>query len=1105
MTVVDYRQFARFPDTWFSLMSVDPQNQVCAANSAFVASELARHVEASRSEDIVFVARSDGRAKRIVEACDCISLGSKLIYLPAWDCLPYDRVPPSRASMGMRMDALRDWLATERGGRLCVTSLEAMLQRVPPADVIQSTYFKVAVGSRFDLSSFEAFLSQTGYAVDGVVDEPGEVAILKDVVDIFPAGGNQPMRCYLNGNGIVEELWFYDAATQRTQASVQTMLFGPASEVVLRPENLVEPPSGQAIYAQILANYGTLQTVFDLLRPAAFLVEDEVDERVDEYLEIIEDARISAGAPLTQRSLYLDRETWENTRTSPGWSRLDTEGYLPLETGGKGFRALMEIANNAAADGASLAIVGDEPQLTRLTDRLSKSLTTKVAPTRTWQELLEAGPSVRSGMVPWTEGFIDRKRNLVVVACQDIIGPPIGHQRNLAASTLRAPDLQIGDVIVHEDHGVAILRAIETTVVEGVEFDTVRLEYHGGASIIVPMKDFGLLWRYGAEASSVTLDRLNTKGWAKKRDDLEQDIKLAARHLVEVARRRSETKSEPLSPPQDRYQKFAARFPYTLTTDQMNAIDECLADMASGRPMDRLICADVGFGKTEIALRAAAAAAMSTMQVAVVAPTTILARQHYDVFKKRFERSGLKVGLLSRAVKDGEVKQTLDAINDGTVDIVIATHAILRKDLSFQRLGLVVIDEEHRFGAADKAAIRALSPNIHVLALSATPIPRTLQSALIGVQDVSLLTTPPARRRPVRTSILQTDTATIRAALLRERRRGGQSFFVAPRVADIAPLQAMLMEIAPELEVLVAHGKMAVDKMEDAVVRFSEGEADILLSTNIVESGLDVPRANTIFVWRSDRFGLAQLHQLRGRVGRGRSQGLAYMLTETDGKASDDSRQRLSALLKFDRLGSGTDVAMNDLELRGGGSVAGEEQAGHIKVLGTGLYQELLANAVRLLRGEVSASFELPNFAIGVAGFIPSDYVPDPTVRLSFYTRLQKMTLMEEFDELEEEMLDRFGELADPVVVLLRAMRIRARAGHLGIASVLAGPDGTAIEFHKRPDASILEKWRKSARANAKGKRVLFDLSTETDERLPFLETLFATAAGWDNVGRSNG
>ena len=1083
-------------------MSVDSKNPHSAANHTFVAGELARLVDANCGDDIVFVARSDGRAKRIVEACDCMSLKSKLIYLPAWDCLPYDRVPPSRASMGMRMDALRDWMATERGGRLGVTSLEAVLQRVPPADVIQSAYFKVDVGSRFDLLSFEAFLSQTGYAVDGVVDEPGEVAILKDVVDIFPAGGSQPMRCYMNEDGIVEELWFYDPATQRTLASVQTMLFGPASEVIFTPEKNVESTDGQTVYAQMFANYGALQTVFELLKPATFLIEDEVDGRVDEYLDIIEDARISSGGPSTQRSLYLDRESWDDVRSSPGWSIFDSEGYSPLGTGRRGFRTLRELANNAITNGTPLAIAGAEPQLSRLTDRLSKSLNTTVVPTEAWQELLEAAPGIRSGRVPWTEGYIDRKRNLVVVACQDILGPPIGDQRDVAASTLRAPDLQIGDVVVHEEHGVAILRAIETTVVEGVEFDSVRLEYHGGASIIVPMKDFGLLWRYGTGASSVTLDRLNTNGWAKKRKDLQRDILSAAKHLVDVARRRSEVKSKPLLPPKDRFQKFAARFPYSLTTDQMNAVGECLADMASGRPMDRLICGDVGFGKTEIALRAAAAAAMSGMQVAVVAPTTILARQHYDVFKKRFEKSGLTVGLLSRAVKDVEVKRTLDAINDGSVDIVIATHAILGKDLSFQRLGLVIIDEEHRFGVADKAAMRALSPNIHVLALSATPIPRTLQSALIGVQDVSLLTTPPARRRPVRTSILRTDTATIRAALLRERRRGGQSFFVAPRVADIAPLQAMLGEIAPELEVLVAHGKISVDKMEDAVVRFSEGEADILLSTNIVESGLDVPRANTIFVWRSDRFGLAQLHQLRGRVGRGRSQGLAYMLTETDAKTSDDSSQRLSSLLKFDRLGSGTDVAMSDLELRGGGSVAGEEQAGHIKILGTGLYQELLANAISSLRGEETASPELPDFEVGIIGFIPSEFVPDPTVRMSLYTRLLKMTSTEEFDEFEEEMLDRFGDLADPVAILLRTARLRARAGQLGIASVRTGPDGTAIEFHERADACLLTERKKCAKPEAKGKRLLFDLKIDADERLLFLETLFAASAGEDTVGK---
>ncbi|MDM9649117.1 DEAD/DEAH box helicase [Rhizobium sp. S163] len=1001
------------------------------------------------------------------------------------------------------MDALRDWLATDRGGRLCVTSLEAMLQRVPPEKVIQSAYFEVTVGSRFDVSSFEAFLSHTGYTVDGIVDEPGEVAILKDVVDIFPAGGNLPMRCYLNDVGIVEELWFYDPVTQRTQASVQTMVFGPASEIILAPgKKLDETFNGQTAHAQILGNYSELRSVFDVLKPAVFLIEQEVDTRVDEYLDIIEDARISSGATVTQRALYLDRVSWDNARSSPGWSLLNIEGFSPLTIGRKGFKALTELVNSAAKAGTSLAIVGDEPQLSRLTDRLRKSMNTNVVPTTTWQGLLDGAPVVRSGRIPWTQGYVDHRRDLIVVTCHDILGPPIGNQRDVARSILRTPDLQIGDVVVHEEHGIAILRAIETTVVDGVEFDSVRLEFYGGASIIVPMKDFGLLWRYGGEFSSVTLDRLNTKGWKKKREDLERDILSAAKHLVDVARRRSETKSEPLAPPEDRYQNFVARFPYSLTTDQIIAIDDCLTDLGSGRPMDRLICGDVGFGKTEIALRAAAAVAMCNRQVAVVAPTTVLARQHYDVFKKRFAKAGLRVGLLSRAVKWEEVTNTLNAIAAGTIDIVIATHAILGEHVIFQKLGLVVIDEEHRFGAADKAAMRSLSPNIHVLALSATPIPRTLQTALIGVQDVSLLTTPPSRRRPVRTFILHTDTPTIRAALLRERRRGGQSFFVAPRIADIGPLQAMLSEIVPELAVLVAHGKMAIDKMEDAVVRFSEGEADILLSTNIIESGLDVSRANTIFVWRSDRFGLAQLHQLRGRVGRGRSQGLAYLLTEMGEEANDDSRQRLSSLLKFDRLGSGADVAMNDLELRGAGNVAGEEQAGHIKVLGTDLYRELLAKAVSSLRGGKAALPHLPDFEVGVTGFIPCDYVPDATVRLSFYTRLLKMKLSEEFDELEEEMLDRFGEPTDPVVTLLRSARLRAQAGRIGIASVLAGPEGTAIEFHKHADASILAEWKRSASASVKGRRILFDGRAETDERLPFLESLFATAAGSDNKGR---
>jgi transcription-repair coupling factor (superfamily II helicase) len=526
-----------------------------------------------------------------------------------------------------------------------------------------------------------------------------------------------------------------------------------------------------------------------------------------------------------------------------------------------------------------------------------------------------------------------------------------------------------------------------------------------------------------------------------------------------------------------------ARFPFSETSDQLRAIEDVLDDLASGHPMDRLVCGDVGFGKTEVALRAAAAAALSGRQVAVIAPTTVLARQHVRSFQRRFAGFGIEVAHLSRLVTAAEARHVKKGLADGSVRIVIGTHALAAKGVTFKDLGLVIIDEEQRFGAAHKAKLRAMASGGHVLTLTATPIPRTLQAALVGLQELSVIATPPSRRQPIRTFLTVFDPATLRQALMRERRRRGQSFVVCSRVEDIEPMREKLARIVPELKIVVAHGQMPPAETDDVMVRFADGEGDVLLATNIIESGLDVPRANTMLVWRADRFGLSQLHQLRGRVGRGRVRGTAYLLTEPGQELPKATEKRLRTLEALDRLGAGFAISAQDLDQRGAGTLLGEEQAGHIKLIGADLYQHMLKRA---LRGQTYEDERTPEFNIGLTGSIPVDYVNEPEVRINLYARLARMDPSEAIDDLEEEIEDRFGPIPEALKNLLVLTGMRQLCHRLGIARIDAGPQAIALTF--RPGAAErlpLEDVIGSSQGEIRwsGERLVFAASDEDPER----------------------
>jgi transcription-repair coupling factor (superfamily II helicase) len=535
------------------------------------------------------------------------------------------------------------------------------------------------------------------------------------------------------------------------------------------------------------------------------------------------------------------------------------------------------------------------------------------------------------------------------------------------------------------------------------------------------------------------------------------------------------------------YDEFAAGFPYEETEDQQASIDASLSDLASGRPMDRLICGDVGFGKTEVALRAAAAAALAGTQVAVAAPTTVLARQHAKTFAERFAGLGIETAQLSRLATPEEAKRAKAGIADGSVRIAIGTHALAGKGVRFKELGLLVIDEEQRFGTAAKAKLRALGKDVHVLTMTATPIPRTLQLALVGLQELSVIATPPVRRQPVRTFVIPFDPATVREALRRERRRGGQSFVVTSRIEDIEPLAERLRELVPELDLVVAHGKLPAAELDRVMVDFAAGLGDVLLSTNIIETGLDVPAANTMIVWRPDRFGLAQLHQLRGRVGRGRVRAACYLMLDPAVEIAKATAARLRNLETLDRLGAGFAISARDLDMRGAGDLLGPDQAGHVKLIGLELYQDLLARALSVARGETPPDDWRPELQLGLAGFIPEDYVPEDELRISLYRQIAASDTRAALEGLGAEIEDRFGQPPEPVRQLLALAWLRRRARTLGILRLDAGPQAAAVTFR----GGFPERLDDARGAERRGDRLIMRRENATpEERLETVEAL---------------
>jgi transcription-repair coupling factor (superfamily II helicase) len=1052
---------------------------------------LLEQIEDTGLGQLLYVSEGENRAEQLAQALKGLAPELDICLLPPWDCLPYDNASPSREAMGRRMSVLRRMNEPATAPRILIASVAAIIQRVPPRRIWKQDCFHLKAGEAFSQNELEDYLLRAGYILDERVDEPGEAAIRGQVVDLFPASSPLPCRIEHDGQTIVA-IRSYDPISQRTEAEIENLVLDPASEVLL--DSAVDDATFErfdGMEHRLPDYYPSLETIFDYLPDASVVIGPGAEERRQLVMEQVVDAHESRtslravgggkGPIIDPERLFISDQEWQKLLSgrrlifTHAASEEDAKQHsVPrFAAAARPSRTLASFIEAEQRKGRKLVLVAaTREDLNRMRRRV-RSLQIDPELVGSWSDVIAAPPKSSLALqANIRSGFIDDHYGVAVVTATDVVGS-------------RASDMQfqIGDAIIHVDHGLGSLEGTETirTGDDGTS-DTIRLSYAGDTTLMIHATDMGRVWRYGRMSDSIRLDRLKSDAWLERRAGIEAEIRATAERLTELVKVRKAMRLEPLVPPGRDYERFVARFPFPETPDQLRAIEDVLDDLASGHPMDRLVCGDVGFGKTEVALRAAAAVALSGKQVALIAPTTVLARQHVRSFQRRFSGLGIEVAHLSRLVSAAEARAVKKGLADGSVRIVIGTHALSAKGVSFKDLGLIIIDEEQRFGAAQKAKLRTLSAGGHVLTLTATPIPRTLQAAMVGLQELSIIATPPARRQPIRTFMTEFDPATLRQALMHERRRRGQSFVVCSRVEDIEPMRKQLEKIVPELAVLVAHGQMPPAETDDVMVRFADGEGDILLATNIIESGLDVPRANTMLVWRADRFGLAQLHQLRGRVGRGRVRGTTYLLTEPGQKLPKATEKRLRTLEALDRLGAGFAISAQDLDQRGAGTLLGEEQAGHIKLIGADLYQHMLKRA---LRGETHEDDWTPELNIGLAGSIPAEYVNEPEVRIGLYARLARMELSDTIDDLEEEIEDRFGPVPQPLGNLLRLAGLRQLCQRLGIARIDAGPQAIALTFRPGTEEGLsLQDVVDASRGAIRwsGERLIFAVSEDQPE-----------------------
>lgn len=1080
--------------------------------------DLAHRAFSETRAPLLFIARDDARLAAVSASLSFFDPGLSVHALPSWDCLPYDRVSPTADLVATRMATLSALASgPPKQPTVILTTVNAALQRLPQRVDVASASLTLRAGEEISREALVRFLSENGFNRSSQVMEPGDFAVRGGLVDLYPPQSGAPLRLDFFGDEI-DAIRTFDPVDQRTTGKSEGLTLKPASEYRLSADSIQRfvrgytgtfgPVKGddplydavkegrkvQGLEHWLPLFHTELETIFDYAANARLILDHQTEEAAQERLTAVSDyyeARATAydlarrkketGTPLykplpTER-LYLNAGDWaaitaahaplllQPFRAQDGTKAVDAGGVVGRNFSPERQSRQVNIYDAVKEHADALRKSGKRTVFAcysagsaeRMIGVLDDHGLAPVAFAPDWASIRTAPKSaIAVTILPIAVGF--EAEDLAVVSEQDILGDRLVRRvtRKKKADNFitEASALAPGDLVVHASHGIGRFMGLETVEVSHAKHDCLLILYAGDSKLYVPVENIEVLSRFGGDGTEVQLDKLGGVAWQARRAKLKERIREMAEGLIKLAAAREMKEGARIDVPGGMYDEFCARFPYTETDDQLTAIAHVTEDLAKGRPMDRLVCGDVGFGKTEVALRAAFLAVMAGHQVAVVAPTTLLAQQHYQTFTERFRNFPVKIGQLSRLVGTKDQARTKDEMRDGGADIVIGTHALLSKDIAFKRLGLLIVDEEQHFGVAHKEKLKALRTDVHVLTLTATPIPRTLQMAMSGIRDLSIIATPPVDRLAVRTFVMPFDHVVTREALLREHYRGGQSFYIVPRIKDLEEVATYLREHVPEVTFAIGHGQMTPTEIERVMTAFYDRQYDVLLSTTIVESGIDVPSANTMIIHRADMFGLAQLYQLRGRVGRSKIRAYAYMTVPANRLLSTNADKRLQVLQTLDTLGAGFTLASHDMDIRGAGNLLGDEQSGHIREVGVELYQKMLEEAVADAKAGLMGDTDTPlsedwspTLNLGATVMIPESYVSDLSQRMALYRRLADLESREDVDSFMAELIDRFGPLPGAVKQLAAIMIIKGHCKRAGIEKLEAGPKGLVVAF----------------------------------------------------------
>ncbi|NKB31880.1 MAG: transcription-repair coupling factor [Pseudomonadales bacterium] len=1016
--------------------------------------------------------------------------------LPDWETLPYDNFSPHQDIISERLSALFHLPQLTRG--ILVLSITSLMHRLPPHQYIAANSLDLKVGQQLAIEQIREQLTLAGYQSVDSVFEHGEFAVRGSIIDIFPMGSLVPYRIDLFDDEI-ETLRTFDPETQRSEHQVEEIKLLPGreypldeagiaafrnrfhelSDIDLRQCPLYQDVSdginspGLEYYLSLF--FDELNTLFDFMPDNTIVLKlgdikaagDQFwqdihnryeDRLIDRYRPILnpEDVFVPVDQILSKTKNYrqIEFKVHANALDLGSTSLPDLASNPRLA---KPFTSVEQFL--AAQDSRTLFCAESAGRRETLIELL-KQIGIQPQPVDHWSEFVAGNYKIAIAVAPLDHGMWLQKENLALITETQLFGDRVAQRRrrkktqnNTDFIVKSLTELRINDAVVHIDHGVGRYRGLQTITTDGQTTEFLTLEYANEAKLYVPVASLNLISRYsGAEQESAPINHLGTDHWQKTKRKAAEKIHDVATELLEIYAQRMARKGYNYALDQEEYDKFSATFPFEETPDQENSIAAVIDDMNSKLSMDRLVCGDVGFGKTEVAMRAAFIAAQNNKQVALLVPTTLLAQQHYESFKDRFANWPIVVDVVSRFKSAAEQNKTLEKVAAGNIDILIGTHKLLHAEIDYSNLGLLIIDEEHRFGVRQKEKLKAIRANVDILTLTATPIPRTLNMALSGIRDLSLIVTPPARRLSVKTFVREQQDSLVIEAVSRELLRGGQVFYLHNEVKSIDRAAEHLREIIPQARICVAHGQMAERDLEKVMADFYHKRCNILVCTTIIETGIDIPSANTILIHRADKFGLAQLHQLRGRVGRSHHQAYAYLLLPSQSRLNRDAQKRIEAIQAATTLGAGFTLASHDLEIRGAGELLGDEQSGHMQKIGFSLYTELLEEAVDAIKAGRTPSPELDldksiEVNLRIPALIPEDYLPDVHTRLIMYKRISSSRDEEELQELQIEMIDRFGLLPEPLKLLFRLTELKLRAQRFGIKKIDANVSSGRIEF----------------------------------------------------------